>query len=225
MNLDILKTEWAARDEKIEQALRLNARLLRAGLVDRRRGALRKHLPFGLFEQLMSVATGVLLVLFIGRHLKQPEFLVPAFVMLGWVIAMGVAGTRQRWAMEKLDFSEPTVVVLQKLEAMKVTRLTTIQWAFLTGQLVWWVPFFLVLFKGVLGVNLYAVNDFMPTFLATNVLVGVLFIPAWVAVARMVTGRIGGAPWLQRFTDGIAGEDLVKAREFLRELEAYGEMP
>lgn len=222
MNLDILKTEWAARDARLDAALRLNARLLTAELIDRRRGSIDKHLPFGRFEQVTSVATGILLMLFIGRHVTQPEFLIPAFVMLGWVVAMIVTGSQQRTAMRNLDFAEPTVAVLKKLEAMKVRRLATIRWAFLTGQVVWWIPFFIVLFKGLLGVNLYTVNDFMPRFIAANLAIGILFIPAWIAIARLVVHRVEGTGWFQRLMDAVAGEDLVKAREFLRELERYG---
>lgn len=221
MNLDILRTEWAARDEKLESALRLNARLLKAGLIDRRRAEIRGKLPFGAFSAIVSVATIVLLGSFIARNLRDPEFLVPACMLLGWTVAVMVADLRQRAAMQRLDFGEPTVALLKKLEAMKVSRLTATRWAFLTGQVVWWIPLAIVAFKGLLGVNLYTVNDFMPKFIAINLLLGLAFIPAWIGIAKRVVGRFEGSPGFQRITDAVAGEDLVKARQFLEELARF----
>lgn len=37
MNLDMLRTEWAARDEKLESALRLNTRRLRESFLETNR--------------------------------------------------------------------------------------------------------------------------------------------------------------------------------------------
>lgn len=79
-----------------------------------------------------------------------------------------------------------------------------------------------MLFKALLRVNLYTVNDFMPRFIAANLAVGILFIPAWILLARSVVHRIEGTGSFQRLMDAVAGEDLVKAREFLSELERYG---
>ena len=88
--------------------------------------------------------------------------------------------------------------------------------------MLWWIPFVLVLFKGVLGVNLYTASAFMPTFIAWNIAFGVAFIPIALWSSKQLAGRLNGSPRFQKFTDGIAGRDVVVARAFLQKLESFG---
>lgn len=108
-----------------------------------------------------------------------------------------------------------------QIEQIKIARLTTFKWAFLTGQLLWWIPFVLVLFKGLLGVDLYTVSAFMPTFIAWNIGFGVAFIPVALWASKLLVGKLGGLPKFQKFTDGIAGSDVVAAREFMVKLAEF----
>jgi hypothetical protein len=134
---------------------------------------------------------------------------------------MFIAGIRQRQAMRELDLGEPLVALQRKRETLKLQRLRAFRWAFLTGQVVWSVPFVIVLFKGVLGVNLHAASDFMPRFFAWKIAAGLLFIP----FALWLTDRYGAilrrTKWGERFTDMLAGADIAAARAFLDRLARF----
>jgi hypothetical protein len=221
VNLEQLRDEWAARDEALGKAIRLNAWLARDAWLEKQRAALVKLGPLNWFERATWIVTLILLGAFLAKHYDDMKFFIPALLLQAWTIATGVAGIRQRQAMRELDLGEPLVALQKKFETLKLQRLQTLKWAFLTGQVLWWVPFVLVLFKGVLGVNLYAVSDFMPRFIAWNIAAGLLFIP----FALWLTDRYGATlrrmKFGERFTDLLAGADIAAARAFLDRLARF----
>ena len=222
LTLDDLKTEWMARDRQLETQLRMNTLLLRETLLERHGTNLGRATTGNVFQILFSAPFLAFFGWFITRHIEQPAFLLPAVLLQAWTVAMLALSIRQRSQLRELDYGRPVLELQSQIEQIKITRLNTFKWAFLTGQLLWWMPFVLVLFKGLLGVNLYTVSAFMPTFIACNIAFGVAFIPFALWASKQLAGRLGGSPRFQKFTDGIAGSDVVVAREFLRKLEGFG---
>jgi len=212
MDLDDLRADWARRDRMLVEALNLNADLARETLTDqywqrlRRRGAMSGG---GLWVWIaFLLGFGAFLV----DHFGDWKFFVPALLLDAWTIVMGIVTLAEREALRAVDFGRPPMEIQQRLAALRMQRARTFQWAFLTGQVVWWIPFAIVLFKGVLNVDLYAVSDFMPKFMAINVLGGLIFIPLALAGARLAR------PWLAKYTfwrgliDAVTGRDLAEAR-------------
>ena len=128
----------------------------------------------------------------------------------------------QRSQLRGLDYGRPVLELQSQVEQIKIARLNTFKWAFLSGQLLWWIPFVMVLFKGLFDVNLYTVSAFMPQFIAWNIAFGGAFIPFALWASRHLVGRLGESPRFQKFTDGIAGSDVVVARIFLGKLAQFG---
>jgi hypothetical protein len=93
------------------------------------------------------------------------------------------------------------------------------QWALLTGQLVWWVPFTIVALKGFLGVDAYRV--FGGRVLAENVLFGLAIIPMAIWVSRKFGDRMGRSPIIQRLMRELAGYNLNAATRFLATLSEF----
>lgn len=220
MNLDMLRTEWAARDEKLESALRLNTRRLRESFLETNRAEIGRLIPFGGFEIAVWVGTLAALGLFMANHVGEMRFFVPALLIHVWTLVTGVVGLRQRTAMRALDYSQPTLATQRQLEALRIDRIRTFKWAFLTGQIVWWVPLTIVLFQGLLGVDLYA-SEFLRKFMAINVAAGVLFIPFAIWASKRIAGRFGNSGALARLADAIAGRDISAARDFLEKLARF----
>ena len=221
MNLDDLKNAWAARDKKLEESIRLNTRLLRESFLDKHRESIRKRGPFGAFEMGVWIASVILLGAFLAAHYGEMKFFIPALFLDGWVIVMGILGIRQRMALHEIDYGQPLLAVQKQFETLKIARMRTFQWAFLTGQVLWWIPFTIVLFKGMLGVDLYSVNAFMPWFIACNIVGGLLFIPLAIWGSRRLAPRLQRSTVFQRLTDRVAGRDIAAARTFLKELARF----
>ena len=222
LTLDDLKTEWMARDRQLESQLRMNTLLLRETLLDKHSANLGSATAGNVFQILFTIPFLAFFGWVIALHIDEPAILLPAVLLQAWTVVMLALSIHQRSQLRGLDYGRPVLELQSQIEQIKITRLNTFKWAFLTGQLLWWIPFVLVLFKGLFGVNLYTASAFMPTFIAWNIAFGVAFIPFALWASTRLAGRLGGSPRFQKFTDGIAGSDVVVAREFLRKLEGFG---
>ncbi len=222
ITLDDLKTEWMARDRQLETQLRMNTLMLRDTLLEKHSAKLGSATRGNVFQILFTIPFLAFFGWFIGRHIGEPAFLLPALLLQIWTVVMLALSIHQRNELRNLDYGRPVLELQRQVEQIKIVRLNTFKWAFLTGQLLWWIPFVLVLFKGLLGVNLYIVSAFMPTFIAWNIAFGVAFIPFALWASKQLAGRLGASPRFQQFTDGIAGSDVVVAREFLGKLARFG---
>jgi hypothetical protein len=138
-----------------------------------------------------------------------------------WTIVMGIVTIREREALRAVDFGRPPTEIQQRLAALRFERARTFQWAFLTGQVVWWIPLAIVLFRGVLGIDLYTVSDFMPKFMLLNVLGGLAFIPLALLAGRFVRPWLGGSSFSRWVIDALTGRDMAEARALARRIARF----
>ena len=219
--LDDFKNEWLARDRQLESSLRMNTLLLREALLEKHGTSVYRASAGNLFQILFTIPFLAFFGWFIARHLDQPAFLIPSMLLQAWTVVMLALSIQQRGTLRDLDYSRPVVALQGEIEQIKIARLNTFKWAFLTGQLLWWIPFVLVVFKGLLGVDLYTVSAFMPRFIGWNIAFGVAFIPLAMWGSKLLVGRLGGSSRFQQFTDGIAGSDITVARGYLAKLARF----
>ena len=177
MELDDFKTEWAKRDFALQQTLKLQKALLRDMLLERQLEKLRRRRVLTLIEFLFYLAFVVGFGAFLAANWDAREFFIPALLLDIWTIAMGAITIAERMRLLNVDFSAPVLEIQKRLAGLQAERARVFQWAFLTGQVLWWIPFVIVLFWGVLGVDLYRVSAFMPVFVASNIIVGLALIP------------------------------------------------
>lgn len=222
MDLELLKAEWKARDHSLEQAIRMNTRMLKLSLVEQHHRDIRKWGLVDKYEVVAGTPVLIYLIWFLSHYITQVEFALPALVLLAWTIALPLLNHRQRHALQAMDFGQPVTIVQKQLAALKSRRLALFKWAFLLGQVVWFIPFLLVFFKGMFGVDLYQKTDH---FIFPSLIGGVLFIPLAIAVSRLLSGRLSRSPGFQAFTDTLAGEDFKKTCAFLTKIAQFEEVP
>lgn len=223
MTLDDLKAQWEKRDAALSHSLHMNTALLREALIDTRRATIRNRAEMGPFGIAIWVLTLILMGSFIASHWGEWRFVVPAAVIHVWTIVMGAIGFHQRAELNAIDYSAAPTLVQQRLAAIRARRARIVQWAFLTGQIVWWIPFFIVFMKGALNVDLYALSDFMRMFLAVNVAIGLALIPIALLAARYLSTRLQGNSAWRSFIDSVAGRDLTEARALAERLAKFEE--
>jgi len=220
VTLDELRDEWAAQGRRLDERLRLASNVLRDEWIERHRERVRRAAQFGAFNMAVWIATMALLGLFLARHAGQPALFASALLLDAWVVATGVAGLRQRRALESLDYGRPLVQLQAEIEALRIARIRTFNRAFLTGQVVWWIPFAAVAFAALTGFDLFSSPGFV-AFAAWNVAGGLAFIPFALWVSRRYGGRLARFPWVRHFADSIAGRDVAAAKEHLEKLRRF----
>jgi hypothetical protein len=213
MTLEDLREEW--------KHLRVASGILRDDWIERHRERVRRASQFGPFNMAVWIATMVLLGLFMAGHANQPALFASALALDIWVIATGVAGLRQRRALESLDYGRPLVQLQADIEALRVARIRTFNWAFLTGQILWWIPFVAILFAALTGFDLFSSSNFV-AFAAWNLAAGIAFIPLAIGLARRYGERLSKKTSVVRhIADSIAGRDIATAKEYLGKLRAF----
>lgn len=218
MDLYEMKQSWQARDRALDARLRLNARMVRAATLDRAETALRR-LSRRMGVELALSAFGVLwLGAFVARHVGEMRFLVPGVVLMLCGIGFCAAAVHQLVALQTIDYGAPVLAIQTRLERLRVQRLRADLAALVLGPLLW-VPVLIVVVKGLLGADVYALVP--GRWIAANVLFGgaVLAGAAW--ASRRYADRVTGSPALQRLMRDLAGHSLNQAMRVVRELRDY----
>jgi hypothetical protein len=219
MELDALKQTWAAYDRKLDTSIRLNRRLLRAVNINRVRWPLRRFtLGVGL-GALIGLIGPAILGQFIYLHRAEPRFALPAAALDIWVIAMVVASIRQMAMALRIDYDKAIAAIQKQIESLRVLRVRIVQWAVLTGQVVWWIPLLIVALKGFWNVDAYKVPGV--NFLAVNLAFGLAIIPLSVWVSRRFGDRIGRVPMVRELMSGLAGYSLQSAADRLAAIAEF----
>jgi hypothetical protein len=219
MELDALKEKWAEHDRKLDVSIRLNRQLLMAANMNRVRSPLRRLAFFMGLGALIGLIGPVILGQFIYQHWAEPRFVLPAVVLHVWLIASLAASIRQIAMALQIDYDKPIALIQKQLESLRVLRIRITQWALLTGQVVWWIPFLIVALKGFWDVDAYKVLG--TRFLLANIAVGLAIIPLAIWVSRKFGARMGRSPVMQRLVRELAGYNLNAATGFLATVSEF----
>ena len=220
VTLEDLRTEWAGHARRLEEQLRATNQIAREDWIERQRERVRGAGPFRWFEITVWVVTLVLLGQFLAANYTEPLLFASAALLDVWVIATGVTAIRQQRAVRNLDYGLPVTALQAQLETLRIARIRAFNVAFLTGQVVWWIPFFVVFVKGVAGVNLYA-NPWFAQFAALNVVLGLVAIPLAIGIARRYGERLSKTSAIRHIADSLAGRDIAAAREAIGKLRRF----
>ena len=220
LTLEELRDEWSDRSRRLDERLRLSAHLLRDDWIERQRERVWKVGPFGKFSAALYIATLVLLGHFLGTHANQPALFVTALIIDIWVIATGIAQVRQEQALRNLDFGLPILELQARVETLRIARIRSFNLAFLTGQIVWWIPLVVVV-AAASGANLYLSPQFR-IYAAWNIAFGIAFIPFAIWLSRRYGERLSRSSIVRHIADSVAGRDIAAARDVLERLRRFG---
>jgi len=221
MELDELKAEWRVRNAVLERELKQQSVMLRDSFVERRLERIRRRGAMGPFSLVVYVAFLAGFGLYLADSWGRWEFFAPGLLLMIWTVVMGALTIREQQELRAVDFAAPVLEIQQKLARLGATRARTFQWAFLTGQILWWIPFVIVVMWGVFGVDLYRVSDFMPRFMAINIGVGLVLIPVLLWVSHLVGPRLAASAAGSSILDGVIGRDLAEARALAQRLAQF----
>lgn len=218
MNLDTLKEQWGTYDKQLEKSEALNLSPLQQSGLRMTRSTL-SGLSLGVVaELLMGIVVVILLGLFIGNHLSQPAFLLPALALQLFALFQLVFALHQLVTINRLDYSQPILTSQKRLATLRIQRIRVTMWTFLLSPLLW-VPLLIVMLKGLLGVNTY--TTFNTAWLVSNLLFGLAVIPIMLWVCKRFAHYWQNSPLTQRLMDDIAGRNLSEAVTFLGQLARF----
>lgn len=217
--LDEFQQRWLAQDRKLDQALRINARLWQRAEMAAPRAAvswLRAGVVFNLvLGGLCLLWTGS----FIHAHIGEWQLVVPAVALHAWLVAAIATTVVELVRTRGIDYDAPIVTIQGRLESLRAFKLRALRPLFLTGVPVFTVPFLVVAFESWFGVDLTRV--FGATLLLAAFATTAVFGVAVVWACGLITQRFAGAPALERLVRGLAGYNLAQAETRLADLADF----
>lgn len=220
MNLDGLKQKWAEHDRKLDMNLRLSRKLLSAANMKQAQSALRLAAMFQALGSLMNFIALLALGSFIGNHIAQIRFVLPAVVLHLGMIAVLIAEIQQIMRALHIDYGKPILAIQKQIESLRVLRIRTTQGILLASPLAW-TPLLIVALRGFWGVDAYRVLG--GAFLLANLLCGLAFIPVTLWLSKKFGSRMNRCPMIQRLMRQLAGHNLDVATGYLAALSEFEE--
>jgi len=208
MDLDELKTLWAANDAGFAANLRL----------ERAEGLSAKAERRIWFELALDAVAILLIGSFAADTIGEPRFAIPAVLLGLYAIAFAAARGRQLVALNALDYGEPVLQIAAALRTMRAQRATAVRWIALTAPLLW-VPLQIVGFRALFGIDAYATLGI--PYLLANALFGLGCIPAGLWLAERYGPRLAESSLARAFADDLTGRTFTDAIAALERARAY----
>lgn len=223
MTFEQMQAHWAEHDRKLEWLVQVNRELLRERAARPLRTRLQKLTLFAAAEAALYFVALLLTGSFLYEHWGAARFAVPALALHAWLVAACAACVYELVLASRIDYGRPVREAQRSLAELRAFRVRSMQWALLTGQVVWWIPFVIVALKGVAGIDAYAI---IPTsFMAAQIGVGVVAIPALLWAARRIAATPAAAGLVHWLAQQIAGAELTEAQRLLEELAEFERQP
>ncbi|MDQ2839876.1 MAG: hypothetical protein M3Y72_02310 [Acidobacteriota bacterium] len=213
-----MKEKWTEYDRKLEENIRLNRQLISAIHLKEGRSRLRRLLGFTAIHALLWFGCVAALGNFIYEHLAVPRFALPAAALDLYAIGFLIALIRQMILVSRIEYGQPITAIQRQLEAVRLLRIRTTQWAVLAGTVVW-APFLIVMSKAFFGLDMFRV--FGAPWVTANLLFGLALIPLAIWTSRKFGDRFTRSPFIQKFMRDLAGNNLNAAITFLASLSEF----
>jgi hypothetical protein len=111
-------------------------------------------------------------------------------------------------------------VLQQRLEQLKIRRITTTKWALMLAPLMW-VPLLIVLLKGLAGIDAYSALG--AVYLAVNALAGIAVIPLALWMSKRFGPHVSHSSFVRTLMDDLAGRSLLAALASLDTIRRFQE--
>ena len=221
MELQELKDLWRQHDQKLDQQIQLNTRLLKNMELNNTRSALRQTT----FDPIFGIVFGALMIVplgsFIFNHIAQLKYAGPACALVLYALLLIIDSVYRLTSIKKIDYDGPVAQIQQHLEKLRIhnMRYTLIlngSWAVLW----FFVP--IVALKGLANFDFYTPHQgWILWNLAICSAIGLAITAFGIWLARRFSADQITRPWLKNLADTLAGRNLARAKASLREIEDF----
>ena len=218
MNLEELKLNWAAHDQKLDTIIRLNLRLLNATKLNKTRSALQRVMAFLVLNLAVNFIVVVYLGSFIADHITAPRFVIPTVALDVFVLMLMASSVRQLILAGGVDYSGPVAEIQKKMERLRIHKIKETKWTLVVATLLW-TPLLIVALKAFLGLDAYALLG--TAYLFWNVVVGVAVIALAIWVSKRYAARMESSSIMQGLMNILAGYNLNAATQSLKNLTDF----
>jgi hypothetical protein len=216
---DEFQRRWLAQDRKLDQALRINARLWQRTEM----AAPRRSLAWRNAGGVLNIVAAALCMLwtgsFIAANLYDWQLALAAIALHAWLVIVVVTTAIELARSKEIDFDAPIVAIQARLESLRAFNLRALRLQLITGIPIWTVPFPLVASESWFGVNLFHVlgSALLLGMFAATVALGAIVV--W--ICGLIARRFAGTAALKHLVRSLSGANLAQAEDHLAQLAAF----
>ncbi len=218
MELDDLKTAWAAHGAALERSLAIDQRILRELLLRKVRFALAPWVLFRALEVVLGLVVLGAVVPVLAAHLAEPRYVVVAGAVVAFAAWMTALCAYLLVNTLQLDYGGPVTALQREVERLKLAEYRAFKWALLGGVLLW-LPVLALLLEVLSGFE--ALARIEPGYLAANGAFGLVVLALGQALSRRHVERPDLGPRARRIVDALSGRGLRTATGHLDELAHF----
>ncbi len=156
MELDEMKQAWQSLASRLDHQETLALREYQARHVDRVRGYLRPLIIGQIFQLLCGLGMSFVFGSFWIDHLGSMTLLVSGVLLHAYGVAYILAAARELYILGSIDYSAPVLAIQKRFAHLRAWRLRSGLYIGLAGCVLW-VPFIVVCFQMLFGVDLMEV--------------------------------------------------------------------
>lgn len=218
MELDELKSSWAALDRKLEHSFALERQRLARDTAEAARRAVLRGWCGRLAEMAVGAGVAAASIQVVADHLDSLRYLLlggaVAALALFSTIATGVLWIRAR----ALEPAGGVVAIQYALERLRRFEFRTLKWVFALGVLLW-LPALLVVFECLTGFD--ALARVSLRYLAANLAFGVAAVLVVFRLAWRYVERDFESAAARKVVDALTGSGFRRAEAHIRELDEF----
>lgn len=218
MELDELKSAWAAHSARLERSLAIDERLLREVQVAKAQRALTPWVLARALEVLLGIVALVLAAPVLVVHLAEPRYLVAAGALVVFLVGATAMSAFLLVHGLRLAYEGPVAALQRELEGIRLAEYRALKWALLGGVVVW-LPALLVLFEAVTGVPALARVDL--AWLVSNLVFGLVVLGVGHTLSKRHLERAELGPRARKLVDALTGRGPRLAAARLAELASF----
>ncbi|MCE9592945.1 MAG: hypothetical protein K8S98_02025 [Planctomycetes bacterium] len=218
MQLDDLKTAWAAHGAALERSLAIDERLLREVLLTKVRRAFAPYVAWRALEVVLGVAAAGGTAAVLVAHGAEWRYLVVGGALLVFALVVTASSAYLSVNGLRLDYDGPVTAMQRDVERLRLAEYRALKWAVL-GGVVLWLPAALVAFEASTGVAALARVE-LP-WLVGNLVFGLVVLACGVAWSKRYVERADLGPRARRLVEAVSGRALRVATKQLTELARF----
>lgn len=217
MELEALKQSWKEMDQKLDQQISLNRELFQQLKLKESRNRLLPLAFYRGIELILFLVFSNLLGGYIFNHLDQPQFYIPAAIILLFAISGVIGAIGQLHYISQVNFAEPVTVIQKKLMAIATHRIGLLKLTLAA------IPFYLcygiVGFEWLLGIDLFQYGN--QNWWIIQLAFGALLIPVVIWAMRKINYQNMHLRWVRHLLENDGAKPVREAMAVLEEIKKF----
>ncbi|MDG2383381.1 MAG: hypothetical protein P8N76_17050 [Pirellulaceae bacterium] len=223
MQFEELEQQWKQLDNKFDQLLRIERRILEEVAKKPAQNRVARLAIWPSLDLVFCLLVALVFGGILGDHWQETSIAGPAFLVLAAAILLLISSIWQLVQLASINWSHTVKTIQCSLTSLRMMKIRQFKWIILLSPLVGFSAFL----AGLQWVNHRQVDPLLPfealdpIWVVTNYTFGLAFIPLGYLASRFAARRYQSRDWFRCLLDNVSGIHLQLTQQ---ELQAWQDL-